>query len=262
MSSTATATTATTTSSGGNANAKRGADDDELPPLAFAVAAAEDDKRDALCLVADSIAQQRQTASLAVIFHPVCFVALAVACSFTWRHNARDTGTALTAVSGLAIAYLAAVRLFTSRYVTLAEDFRWRAFLAAPDGREDLVVTARFGGELIGALVLRLEAPGGPQQQRRPRSSLAGGRGVIRAWTTKLRYRGKGVGADLLRFAVMAARSACGDDADVAFDPHHANSALPLHHMFNRPFRSRDEKAAKALAHALRDCESGEGSFQ
>ncbi|POR31664.1 Acetyltransferase, GNAT family [Tolypocladium paradoxum] len=231
---------------------------DALPPLSFAVAATDDDRRDALCLVADSIAQQRQTASLAVISHPVCLAALALACSLAWRHNARDYGTALTAVSGLAIAYLAAVRLFTSRYVALAEDFKWRAFIAAPDGREDLVVAARFGTELIGTLVLRLQPPDARQHQQ----SLAGGRGLIRAWTTKLRFRNKGIGADLLRFAVVATRSACGDAAEVAFDPHHANSALPLNHMFNRPFRIRDAKAARALAHALRDCENGEGSFE
>ncbi|PNY28297.1 Uncharacterized protein TCAP_01776 [Tolypocladium capitatum] len=244
---------------------------DELPPLSYDVVTSDDDRRRALCLVTDSIAQQRQVASLAVIFHPVCVVALAVACSFAWRHNARDYGTVLTAVSGLTIAYLAAVRLFTSRYVTLAEEFRWRDFIAAPDGREDLVVAARFGQELIGTLVLRLQEPDGQQRrQQQPKTTgtkprqqaLAGGRGVVRAWTTRLRYRNKGIGADLLRFAVATTWSACGDGADVAFDPDHANSALPLNHMFNRPFRSRDARAAKALAHALRDCQSGEGGFK
>lgn len=233
------------------------------PPLSYEILATDDARRDALVLVADSIAQQRQVASLAVIFHPVCFVAVAIALTLTWRH-ARDLGTALTSCAGLAIAFLAAVRLFTSRYVNLAEAFRWRDFIAAaPDGAraDDLVIGARFGDDMIGALVLRLEPPmprHSPKKRGASAPSLQGGRGLIRAWTTKLRYRGKGVGGDLLRFAVATTRSACGDDAPVAFDPAHANSALLLHDMFNRPFRSRDEKARRALARALRDYGTGE----
>ncbi|HQR91561.1 MAG TPA: SLC13 family permease, partial [Caulobacter sp.] len=48
------------------------------PPLTYEVLTSDDAKRDALQLVADSIAQQRQVASLAVIFHPACFVAVVV----------------------------------------------------------------------------------------------------------------------------------------------------------------------------------------
>ncbi|OAQ79390.1 acetyltransferase, GNAT family [Purpureocillium lilacinum] len=266
------------------------------PPLTYEVLTSDDAKRDALQLVADSIAQQRQVASLAVIFHPACFVAVVVACTLAWRHNAaRDVGTAMTACSGLVIAFLAAVRLLTSRYVNIAEAFRWRDFIAppAPGRAEDLVLGARFGEELIGALVLRLVPPadgdeGGRQadpsssstpstrskrksaknkklQQGEkggaPQAGGGGSGGLVRAWTTKLRYRGRGIGGDLLRFAVVTTRSACDDDsATVSFDPAHANSALPLPSMFNRPFRTRDDKARRALAHALRDCDSGDSS--
>lgn len=268
------------------------------PPLTYEVLTSDDAKRDALQLVADSIAQQRQVASLAVIFHPACFVAVVVACTLAWRHNAaRDVGSAMTACSGLVIAFLAAVRLLTSRYVNIAEAFRWRDFIApaAPGRAEDLVLGARFGEELIGALVLRLVPPaaGGDEgsRQAEPSSSSStpstrsksksgknkklqqeekggalhagggGSGGLVRAWTTKLRYRGRGIGGDLLRFAVVTTRSACDDDsAPVSFDPAHANSALPLPSMFNRPFRTRDDKARRALAHALRDCDSGDSS--
>ncbi|UNI23338.1 hypothetical protein JDV02_009166 [Purpureocillium takamizusanense] len=286
------------------------------PPLTYEVLTTDDAKRDALQLVADSIAQQRQVASLAVIFHPACLVAVVAACALAWRHNAaRDVGTAMTACSGLVIAFLAAVRMLTSRYVNLAEAFRWRDFIAPSpassgqgggDEKEDLVLAARFGDELIGALVLRLVFPanataddgdvekkGGDeeedvrltrrsnktnkgvaknkrskQQQQHDGDGRAGATpqaGLVRAWTTKLRYRGRGVGGDLLRFAVVTTRSACGGGGDdvaapVSFDAAHANSALPLPDMFNRPFRARDDKARRALAHALRDCDAGDGS--
>ncbi|KAJ6442820.1 acetyltransferase [Purpureocillium lavendulum] len=266
------------------------------PPLNYEVLTDDDDaKRDALQLVADSIAQQRQVASLAVIFHPLVLVAAVVGCTLAWRHNAaRDFGTALTACSGVAIAALAAVRLLTSRYIHLAEAFRWRDFIAPPPDAarrdEDLVLVARFGEELIGALVLRLKPAASSssstspsssattsaatpttrgkkkqqqqQKQQKQQNSLQGGSGAIRAWTTKLRYRGRGIGGDLLRFAVMTTRSACDDDAaPVSFDPAHANSAMPMPDMFNRPFRSRDDKARRALAHALRDCDAGDSTF-
>ncbi|PHH87460.1 hypothetical protein CDD83_8852 [Cordyceps sp. RAO-2017] len=239
------------------------------PPLSFEALTAPDDQRAALRLVADSIAQQRQVASLAIIFHPACFVGLAAACSLVWSRNARDPGTALMAVCGLVMAYLAAVRLYTSPFLGLAERFDCDAYPRGPDGSRDLVLGARFGPDLIGTLVLRLRPPpstgkDGPASSSSSSSSprpVRGGSGLIRAWTTKLRYRNKGIGADLLRFAVAATRSACGDGADVAFDPAHANSAFPLSRLFSRPFDSRDEKAARALEHALRDGDAGTAGF-
>ncbi|KAM4058634.1 acetyltransferase [Hirsutella rhossiliensis] len=235
---------------------------DPPPPLSFEVVSSSADKREALRLVADAIAQQRQVASLAIIFHPLCFVALAAACTLAWRHNSRDLGSALMAVSGLVMAYLAAVRLYTSPFLRLAETFHCDSFLAAPQGQQDLVLAARFGSDIIGTLVLRLpQRPAAEGGQPSSKVNAGGGGGLIRAWTTMLRYRNKSIGADLLRFAVAVTRSACGDDAPVAFDPDHANSPLPLLRIFTRPFRRRDEKAAKALEHALRDCDAGQGRF-
>ncbi|KAF4505488.1 hypothetical protein G6O67_007432 [Ophiocordyceps sinensis] len=230
------------------------------PPLSFEVVSSDRDKRRALRLVADGIAQQRQVASLAIIFHPLCFVALGVACTLVWRRNSPDLGSALMALSGLVMAYLAAIRLYTSPFLRLAENFSCHSFLAAPEGYQDLVLVARFGGEIIGTLVLRLPPRPGAKAGQSSLKVDAGG-GVIRAWTTMLRYRNKSIGADLLRFAVAVTRSACGDDAPVSFDPDHANSSLPLLRIFSRPFRSRDEKAAKALETALRDCDAGQSRF-
>ncbi|KHN95980.1 acetyltransferase, GNAT family [Metarhizium album ARSEF 1941] len=234
-----------------------------LPPLTFSVVTREVDKQDAMRLVADSIAQQRQTASLAIIFHPACFAGLAAACAAVYRHNARgDFGTALVTLCGLVLAYLAGVRLLTADYIRLAEGLRWKEWIAGPDGREDHVLAARFGDELIATAVLRLVAAAGPNKKTRPSSLRRGGSGVIRAWTTKYRCRGKGVGGDMLRLAILTTRSICGEGAQVTFDPDHANSARPLHNMFNRPFVRRDERAKEALAHALEACDRGQSSFQ
>ncbi|KJZ76999.1 hypothetical protein HIM_03320 [Hirsutella minnesotensis 3608] len=231
----------------------------EPPPLSFEILTSSDHRRDALRLVADSIAQQRQVASSAIIFHPVCFVGLMAACTFAWRRNSSsDLGTTLMAVCGLVMVYLAAVRLYTASFLKLAEDFHCDSFVAGPSGSEDLVLAARFGSEIIGTLVLRLEHLAKDQKQTPPPRK---GNGLIRAWTTKLRYRNKGIGADLLRFAVAVTRSVSGQRATVAFDPDHANSPNPLSRMFDRPFQSRDRKAAKALEHALNDVHGGQGGF-
>ncbi|PHH67326.1 hypothetical protein CDD81_90 [Ophiocordyceps australis] len=258
------------------------APDDAPPPLTFDTLDAQDERRDAMALVADSIAQQRQVASLAIIFHPVCLASLVAASALVWRRNS-DVGTSLTAVCGLVMAYLAAVRLVTSRFIGLAEGFRWQSFLSAPETdsgtNQDIVIAARFGDELIGTLVLRLlppptlhdaasaasqqtMSPKPPASDKTANPTLEGGSGLIRAWTTKLRYRNRGIGADLLRFAVAATRSVCGDSAPVSFASDHANSALPLPAMFTRPFVTRNQKAASALDHALGDYHDGLRSFK
>ncbi|PHH74958.1 hypothetical protein CDD80_2739 [Ophiocordyceps camponoti-rufipedis] len=223
------------------------------PELSFALAL-DSDRREALRLVADSIAQQRQVASLAVIFHPLCLAGLVAGCAVSLRHSGPDLGSSLLSVSCLVMAYLAAVRAYTGPFLRLAESFDSAAFVAGPDGVQDVILVARFGDQLIGTIVLRLP-PSAADDQVPPQ-------GLIRAWTTTLRYRGKGIGADLLRYAVSFTRAVCGDSATLSFDPDHANAACPLNGLFRRPFAVRDAKAAKALEHALRDCDANRGGFQ
>ncbi|OAA47858.1 acetyltransferase, GNAT family [Metarhizium rileyi] len=242
--------------------AKNASGHDDLPSLTFSVLTREVEKQDAMRLVADSIAQQRQTASFSVIVHPVCFVGLAAACTVVYSQNAhRDFGTTLIMVCGLIVAYLAGVRLLTAKYIRLAESMKWKEWIADPEGKEDYILAARYGNEIIAAVVLRIAAPAGSTKKRRS-SSVKDGGGIIRAWTTKYRYRNKGIGGDMLRLAILTTRSKCGDGAQVIFDLNHANSACPLYNTFNRPFIKRDEKASKALAQALEACDRGESSFE
>ncbi|KAI0009503.1 hypothetical protein F4779DRAFT_617537 [Xylariaceae sp. FL0662B] len=240
---------------------------DDLPPLSVGLLDRDADRVDALNLVADSIAQQRQSASHHLIFHPYLLAALgaglSLAYQYAWRAR-RDLGSALMLCSGVVMVYLLAIRYVTGRYVQLAEDLRW-SWMVADDGAEDAVIGVRFGRELIGALVLRLEPnPNpGPAAKRRSRhhhhhshnATLRGGKGVIRAWTVKLRYRGKGVGLDMLHEAVRMTRERCGKDAAVGFAKEHANSAVVLPEVFNGPLRRSEQRAAKTLENVLSEWE-------
>ncbi|KAI1377648.1 hypothetical protein F4677DRAFT_444236 [Hypoxylon crocopeplum] len=232
---------------------------DDLPPLSVGVLDAEVDKVDALNLVTDSIAQQRQSASYHLVFHPYLLAILAVGLSaayqYAWRSR-RDLGMALMLLSGVVMTYLLTIRYFTGRYVQVAEDTRW-SWMVSDDGDEDTVVGVRFGADLIGALVLRLEPnPAASAAKKRSRHSmLRGGRGVIRAWTVKLKYRRKGVGVDMLHEAVKITRERCGKDAEVGFAKEHANSTMVLPEVFNGPFRKDEQRAAKALERVLSEWE-------
>lgn len=243
---------------GGNDN------DADIPPLSLDILTSKDDKAAALKLVADSIAQQRQQASFNLVTHPLCLAVLAclLAASYqiAWVRRDRDLGTLLTLSSGAVMSYLLAIRYAASPYIHRAEELGW-SFLVSEDntGEEDLVLGSKYGGEVIGALVLRLEpsghASGGKKKSRA--ASLKGGKGVIRAWTTRLRYRGKGVGGDLLREAVRITKERCGRDAEVGFAKEHANSYMVVPEMFNGPFRKTEMKAARALEAVLAEWEGG-----
>ncbi|KAL7923330.1 hypothetical protein ACQKWADRAFT_290592 [Trichoderma austrokoningii] len=219
---------------------------DGVLPLSYRVVTRDSEKQDALHLVADSIAQQRQTASAAIIFQPLCLAGLLATCAGVYRqYQYAGYGTVLTMLCGVVIVYLSVVRYYTSRYLEQAEKFRWKDWIAGPDGKEDVIISAFFGEEIIGTLVLRLKG------DKLNKKSTA--QGIIRAWTTKLRYRGKGVGSDLLHFAVQTTYRAFGSSASVEFAADHANSTNPLPDMFLRPFKRRQEKAGKALKQALKD---------
>ncbi|KAM7203820.1 acetyltransferase [Naviculisporaceae sp. PSN 640] len=231
--------------------------DDDIPPLSLDILTTQPEKVDALRLIADSIAQQRQSASLSLVFHPlllsVLLAALALVYQYAWvsRKPTPDLGTTLTLASGTIMTYLLAIRYVVSPYITHAESLKYD-FLINPDtGEEDLVIGTKWDGKLIGATVLRLEPPAvsSPSSKRKSKSgpSFKGGKGVIRAWTTKLRYRGRGVGGDMLTEAVRITREKCGKDAEIGFAREHANAHMVLPEFFNGRFRKGERRAALAL---------------
>lgn len=252
-----------------------------LPPLTLGVLTSHEDKVDALRLVADSIAQQRQAASLVLVFHPLCLAGLAVGLAGAFQYSwvmRRDVGIALMMHSAAVMAYLLAIRWATGKYLSVAEDLKWDWLVPRSDDGsplpgypdEDTVIGTRFGDEIIGALVLRLEpnlasdgsaSPVGTRSGRGNKggrstaAQLKGGRGVIRAWTVRLKFRHQGVGSDMLHEAVKVTREKCGKDAEVGFAAEHANSTQVLPDIFNKSFRRKENMAAKALNEVLADWE-------
>lgn len=221
---------------------------DSVPPLTTGVLTDETEKVPALKLIADSIAQQRQLASRAILFHPITIAAyiglLAVTTQLLYKTRA-DLGVLFTTVAGVTMACLVGVRSATAGYITLAEDMSWK-YLQNEDGSEDIIIGSRYGEDVIGALILRLER-GCQSPSKRKAKNKSGGKGVVRAWTTKMRYRGTGIGTDLLQEAVRVTREKLGNSAEIGFAAEHANSKMVLPETFNSGFRQRERKAAKAL---------------
>ncbi|KKO98400.1 hypothetical protein THAR02_09491 [Trichoderma harzianum] len=240
---------------------------DDVPPLSLEPLLTYDDKVAGLNLIADSIAQMKQRAAHSMVFHPLCMSVLFMAWVgiYRWSYvpSTKDPSMALLLSCGVTMTYLTAIRYFTDGYVKLAENLRWSWLEGSGSIEGDLLIGARYGGALIGVLVLRLEprfsslTSGGSKRRSRSRSvSFRGGKGVIRAWTTRLRYRGKGIGRDLLDGATRIVKDRCGKDAEVGFAQEHANSTMLLPAMFNGAFRRGEIRAAKALEKALEEWES------
>lgn len=225
---------------------------DDIPPLSLDVLTSRDDKVAALKLVADSIAQQRQQASSSLATNPLLLsflvASLAILYRYTWTSHIPDLGTAMMLASGLIMTYLLGIRHLTSGYLSAAESLNWD-WLVDENGEEDVIIGTRFGTELIGALILHVEPniSFGNGKKKKGSISMKGGKGVIRAWTTKLKYRGKGIGGDMLREAVRITTQRCGRDAEVGFALSHANSAKVLPDVFNGVFRKGEIRAARAL---------------
>ncbi|KAL2075955.1 hypothetical protein VTL71DRAFT_898 [Oculimacula yallundae] len=233
---------------------------DGIPPLTTTLLTSKTDQIAALKLVADSIAQQRQFAARAIIFHPLTLSAyillLGLISQFLYKTRG-DLGILFTTGAGVTMACLVAVRGATGGYLALAEGLNWD-FVRNEEGEEDCIVGSRYGEELIGALVLRLERGsgvggngGGANGKRRVKGGKSGGNGVVRAWTVRNRYRGKGVGTELLEEAVRITREKLGRDAGVGFAAEHANSKMILPGIFNGGFKRREGKAGRMLANVV-----------
>ncbi|KAM3443384.1 hypothetical protein NHJ13734_001912 [Beauveria thailandica] len=248
-----------------------------IPRLTYTAAQTADEKRDALRLVADTIAQQRQVASTAVIFHPATLGPfVAVLAGLVYRSGSDWVGAVILA-SGVVVAYLAAVQYYTYGYLQRAERFNWKRFITPPSAsdeppaqqQQDTVLYARYGDDVIAALVLRLvEASKMPssssssssstvasQQQQQQQQRGTGSSAQIRAWATRLRYRHAGVGGDMLREAVALARSSLGPAAAIEFSDSHAH-AVDTTKYFTAPFARREKRARQALAQAIKQVDA------
>lgn len=225
---------------------------DEEPKLSLEVLTRPAEKVDALKLIGDSIAQQRQVASQHIIFHPLCLAGLVgvlATSHFTFGIANDDYAAMLLTYSGLVLTYLLAIRYITSSYIDIAEDMDWNTWLKGPGDKDDIIFGARYGTEIVAALVLRLPNKSNAQDKV----------AVVRAWTTVRRYRGRGLGGDMLREAVKYVRKTKGRECNIQFAEDHAHSKMPLRSLFNEPFRTRNARATKALNNAI--AEHGSGSL-
>ena len=191
---------------------------DNLPRLSTYTASNIDDKTSALKLVADSVAQQRQIAAKAILINPYVLASLICVLSLQWYRLSAIA--LLTTATGTIMIVLVAIRWLTSGYITAAEQINWQWLTDASPvtsasttnhshtssnghrrGRsatieEPIVMVTKWGDDIIGALIMRVS-------KREKRA-------FIRAWTVTRRYRGKGVGRDLLHEGVRAVMGKAG----------------------------------------------------
>ena len=188
--------------------------EEEIPQLSTYLAEEEDDRVDGLRLVADSVAQQRQMSSRILVFHPITlavyFATIAIAAQYTMKWYS-DRTMLLTTLGGITMTFLIFIRWMTGPYIGLAED------IDADWLGQDRQIVVKWGEEIIGALVLGwADNDAAKKRGRRKR-----GKAVIRAWTVRLKYRGKGIGESLLEEAVKVAGERGADG--IVFDGHHAS---------------------------------------
>ncbi|GAB7330958.1 hypothetical protein MBLNU13_g02470t1 [Cladosporium sp. NU13] len=213
----------------------------DIPELHSYMARDETDKTAALKLVADSVAQMRQAANRALIFHPLNLALTVGVMTFVarWVYDAkRDWSLVGTSCAGVVMAMLAGYRWCTQGYLHSAETINWDWIEGS-----DVIVT-KFGDEIIGAVVVDWISGESSRQKRKK-----AWRGEIRAWTVRLKYRGKGVGAALLEDAVKEARKKSAESLEFADD--HANSMRILPTIYNTKLDQRERKSRELLQDLL-----------
>ena len=241
-----------------------------VPELTTKPATSEDDKVEALHLIADSVAQQRQIASTAVIFHPLIISALVLlfglAYQYLWSGTRSDWAIIGTTSAGILMSVLVSVRWMTAGYIYEAERVgTWKWLNQGREdgsvvGDSDEILLTRFGDETIGAIIIRGVRDSSPDSRatspRKTRRGNTPATGVIRAWTVKRRYRHRGVGQGLLEEAIELCVQKSWNGPEFAAD--HANSAAVLHPTFAGGFAKRDRQAREMLERVKE--ESGAGA--
>lgn len=241
-----------------------------IPPLTTHQATTETDLTTSLHLIADSVAQQRQQAARALIFHPlslgILLIPLAIVYKVLYRES-NDWALIGTTWAGCVMVGLVAVRGVVSGYLDVAERTgTWRWLYSSPclglgsrigqrekEGergeekeKEDVVVlVTKFGDKIVGTVVLRaipISSPSSgvstaistpsPVKQNKKESPRRTAK--IRAWTIHHRYRRHGLGTALLEEAVKLCRERNWDGP--VFDENHANSVRLLPGLFNGGF--------------------------
>jgi len=218
-----------------------------VPELKTYLATDEEEKVAALKLLADSIAQMRQTANNSLISNPVnlSILVAVIALAARWMlGHWWDQITVGTTMAGVVMSFLAFCRFATREYIFEAESVNYK-FLDEAD-----VLVTKFGDEIIGTVMIYWVL--GEARQKRKKAW----RGEIKAWTVRLKYRKKGIGAALLEEAVKESKKKGAESLEFADD--HANSLRVLPKFYNGPFDKR-EKRARDLLEDLLEASPGRG---
>jgi len=187
---------------------------DEPPPLGSYITKDPDEKTAALKLVADGVAQMKQTAGRTLIFHPLnmgvffAFAAGLIQFMRSSKGKFNDYWLIWTTMAGVLMSALITVRMFAGPYLQVAEEKVKEELVFGAD-----VIVTKFGEEVIGTCIM-IVVPTESKKNQRRKSNKA----VIRGWAVRLRYRGKGVGTALLEEAAAEAKRRGCDEIEFAED--------------------------------------------
>ncbi|KAF2488241.1 hypothetical protein BDY17DRAFT_244910 [Neohortaea acidophila] len=219
-----------------------------VPELSTYTTTSEEERIAALKLVADSVAQQRQAANSALIWHPINLAVVVATLALIARmchEEGRGLGMAATSCTGLVMVYLVLCRWLTQPYLEAAEaiNMEWL-------GENADVIVSKFGEEIIGTVVVDWVAPeSATNATSRQKGRKKAWKGEIKGWTVRLKYRGKGVGTGLLEAAVAEARKRGAEV--VEFADAHANALRMLPGIYNRKFDKGDKRGREILQDLL-----------
>jgi len=257
--------------------------EDGIPILKTLPADDDDVRAEALHIIADSVAQQRNLASRAVIFHPIVmalFIAgFAICRQMIYKGETSDYIKVVTTFTGVVMAILGAVRLACGPYIFEAErvgTWQWlnKGRSTGEEeqtgvkvlGDSDEILLTKFGHEYIGAIIFRgvqpVVVPGSPNGNKRSRRSQSPSKHtkmVIRAWSVRQKYRRKEVGSALLEDAMKVGKARGWTTDGVEFAEDHANHKRVLPTVFNGALDKFDHIAHKILQKKLQGSEVTQG---
>lgn len=265
-----------------SANQEPTVGEDGVPILKTLPADTDDLRAEALHLVADTIAQQRNLGSRALIFHPITLALIAVAIGvvkqiYTGKYETNWV-MVLTTTTGVIMSVLGGIRLWLGPYIFEAErvgTWTWlnqgRSRQAEEEtgvhvlGDSDEILITKFGNDFIGTVIFRgvqpvvsPASPGANKRTRRAQSPSKHTRMVIRAWSVRQKFRRKEVGTALLEDAIKIGQEKGWTVNGIEIAEDHANSKRVLPAFLNGAMEKFDKIAKATLEKAERRVQAGQ----
>lgn len=256
--------------------------EDGLPILKTFPATTEELKIEALRMVADTVAQQRNLASRAIIYHPLTLglwvAVLAGLYQQFWTGDVWDWLKILTTFLGVVMATFGGIRMLCGPYIFEAERIgTWSWLKQGRSAQEqensgvrvlgdgDEILLTKFGNEHIGTIIFRGIQPltpsspsTGSKRARRAQSPPKNTKMMIRAWCVGQKYRRKEIGSALLEDAIRVGMDKGWTTEGIDFAMDHANSKRVLPAMFNAPLDKFEHIAQRTLASKVDSLVSGQ----